>query len=202
MFRLPLRHTEGFLRSVLAVMRTGLESPDRGSAASCAPSPAPAQSAAPPRARSTPPHRRCAALPHRAPLDTSLPCSTKPSECSVDHSSGLVFRCPHAASHRRSVVYFCSAVLSRGCASANRALRTELKALADQTRDRAAYLRPAETLSAFLARLHEATDTLDILERQRIVRLVVKGVLVDDDTIVIRHSIPVSSGPPHRGSSP
>ena len=32
---------------------------------------------APPRARSTPRHRRCAALPHRAPLDTSLLCSTK-----------------------------------------------------------------------------------------------------------------------------
>ena len=82
------------------------------------------------------------------------------------------------------------------------ALRAELQAIADQTRDRAAYLRLAETLSAFLARLHEAADTLDILERQRIVRLVVKEVLVDDDTIVIRHSIPVSSGPPPRGSSP
>ena len=82
------------------------------------------------------------------------------------------------------------------------ALRTELKAIAEQTRDRAAYLRLADTLSAFLARLHEAADTLDILERQRIVRLVVKEVLVDDATIVIRHAIPVSSGPPHRGSSP
>ena len=82
------------------------------------------------------------------------------------------------------------------------ALRAELQAIADQTRDRAAYLRLAETLSAFLARLHEAADTLDILERQRIVRLVVKEVLVDDDTIVIRHSIPVSSGLPPRGSSP
>ena len=30
----------------------------------------------------------------------------------MDHSSGLVFRRPQAASHRRAVVYFCSAVLS------------------------------------------------------------------------------------------
>jgi len=59
----------------------------------------------------------------------------------------------------------------------------------------------AETLSAFLTRLRLAADTLDILERQRIVRLVVKEVLVGDDTIVIRHSIPVPSGPPG-GSSP
>jgi len=80
-------------------------------------------------------------------------------------------------------------------------LRTELHALAEQTRDRAAYLRLAETLSAFLTRLRLAADTLDILERQRIVRLVVKEVLVGDDTIVIRHSIPVPSGPPG-GSSP
>src|SRR5439155_24785541 len=62
-------------------------------------------------------------------------------------------------------------------------------------------LRLAETLSAFLTRLRLAADTLDILERQRIVRLVVKEVLVGDDTIVIRHSIPVPSGPPG-GSSP
>ena len=30
----------------------------------------------------------------------------------MDHSSGLVFRRPQAASHRRAVVYFCSAVLN------------------------------------------------------------------------------------------
>lgn len=63
------------------------------------------------------------------------------------------------------------------------------------------YLSLAETLSMFLGRLRVAADTLDILERQRIVRLVVKEVLVADDTIVIRHCIPVPSGPPN-GSSP
>ena len=31
----------------------------------------------------------------------------------MDHSSGLVFRRPQAASHRRAVVYFCSAVLKQ-----------------------------------------------------------------------------------------
>jgi site-specific DNA recombinase len=81
-------------------------------------------------------------------------------------------------------------------------LRSELHALAEQTRDRAAYLRLAETLSAFLARLRLAADTLDILERQRIVRLVVKEVLVDEDTIVIRHCIPLPSGPPAGGNPP
>src|SRR5215831_16667422 len=78
-----------------------------------------------------------------------------------------------------------------------RALRTELESIADQTRERATYLRLAETLSAFLARLREAADTLDIVERQRIVRLVIKEVLVGDDTLVIRLCIPVPSGPPN-----
>ena len=81
-------------------------------------------------------------------------------------------------------------------------LRQELNALVEQTRDRAAHLRLAETLSAFLTRLRASAETLDILERQRIVRLLVKKVLVSDDTIVIRHCIPVPSGPPPTGSGP
>jgi site-specific DNA recombinase len=81
------------------------------------------------------------------------------------------------------------------------ALRTELQSIAEQTRERAMYLSLAQTLSMFLGRLRLAADTLDILERQRIVRLVVKEVLVADDTIVIRHCIPVPPGPPS-GSNP
>src|SRR3984885_4312075 len=82
------------------------------------------------------------------------------------------------------------------------ALRAELQAIADQANDRAAFLRLAETLTAFLDRLHGAADTLSITERQRIVRLVVKDVLIGDDTIPIRHSIPVPQGPTQGGSQP
>jgi site-specific DNA recombinase len=81
------------------------------------------------------------------------------------------------------------------------ALHTELRSIEEQTRERAVYLSLAETLSMFRGRLRVAADTLDILERQRIVRLVVKEVLVADDTIVIRHCIPIPSGPSN-GSSP
>jgi site-specific DNA recombinase len=56
--------------------------------------------------------------------------------------------------------------------------------------NRAGYLRLAETVTGFLARLRETAKTLEVGERQRIVRLLVKEILVDDDTIVIRHSIP------------
>ena len=75
-------------------------------------------------------------------------------------------------------------------------LRAELQAIADQATDRATFLRLAETLAAFLGRLRDAADTLDIVERQRIVRLVVKDILIGDDAIVIRHCIPIGSAPP------
>jgi site-specific DNA recombinase len=75
------------------------------------------------------------------------------------------------------------------------ALSAELQAIADQTNDRAAILRLAETLSAFLARLRSAAETLSVMERQKIVRLLVKDILVGEDTITIRHSIPIPSGP-------
>src|SRR5258708_6005726 len=80
-------------------------------------------------------------------------------------------------------------------------LRAELQAMADQTNDRAAFLRLSETLTAFLARLRSAAETLSVIERQRIVRLLVKDVLVGEDTITIRHSIPIPSGPPQNGGS-
>ena len=54
------------------------------------------------------------------------------------------------------------------------ATRAELESIAVQTTDRAAYLRLAETLAAFLARLRSSAETLDIIERQRVARLLVK----------------------------
>jgi len=81
------------------------------------------------------------------------------------------------------------------------ALRAELQAIADQANDRAVFLRLAETLTAFLARLRSAAETLSVLERQRIVRLLVKEILVGEDSITIRHSIPIPSAPPQNGGS-
>jgi site-specific DNA recombinase len=81
------------------------------------------------------------------------------------------------------------------------ALTAELQAIADQTDDRAAFLRLAETLTAFLARLRSAAQTLSIIERQKIVRLLIKDVLVGEDTITIRHSIPIPSSPPQNEGS-
>ena len=81
------------------------------------------------------------------------------------------------------------------------ALRAELQAITDQANDRAAFLRLAETLTAFLTRLRSAAESLSVMERQKIVRLLVKEILVGEDTITIRHSIPIPSGPPQNGGS-
>ncbi len=75
------------------------------------------------------------------------------------------------------------------------ATQAELQALSTQAADRAAYLRIAETLTAFLERLRVNAQTLDIGERQRIMKLLVKEVIVGKDTITIKHSIASHPGP-------
>src|SRR5262252_7704544 len=82
------------------------------------------------------------------------------------------------------------AVACPSFANVSRQPSAELNAIESQLADRAGYLRLAETVTSFLARLRETAKTLDVAERQRIVRLLVKEILVDGDTIVIRHSIP------------
>src|SRR5512134_3761185 len=77
------------------------------------------------------------------------------------------------------------------------AMQAELQSIVNQVDDRAAYLRLAETISAFLTRLRTSADSLDVQDRQRIVRLVVKEILVGDDAITIRHAIPIPPGPPN-----
>src|SRR5215510_898562 len=82
------------------------------------------------------------------------------------------------------------------------AAHAELQSITTQAQDRASYLRLAETLAAFLGRLRSSAETLDVLERQRIVRLLVKEILVADDAITIRHSIPVTANSPHNDEPP
>jgi site-specific DNA recombinase len=44
-------------------------------------------------------------------------------------------------------------------------------------------------------------DTLDVAERQKILRLLAKEILVGNDTITIRHSIPMPRSDPDDGTS-
>lgn len=78
-----------------------------------------------------------------------------------------------------------------------KAFKTELQAANTQAANNIAYLKLAETLSAFQTRLHKNAGNLDVLERQKIVRLLVREVAVSDDKITIRHSIP--GNPPSGG---
>ncbi len=75
------------------------------------------------------------------------------------------------------------------------AAQSELQSIVDQVTSRAAHLRLAETLSAFLVRVRTAAETLVVHDRQRITRLLVKDILIGDDAITIRHSIPIPAGP-------
>ncbi len=73
----------------------------------------------------------------------------------------------------------------------SRAIAAELHALELAAVDDTRYLQLADTLAGFRAKLRARAETLDIHERQQILRLVVKEVLVDGDTLTIRHSIPI-----------
>jgi len=75
------------------------------------------------------------------------------------------------------------------------AMQAEFQTITNQTADRAAYLRLAETLTAFLERLRLNARSLDIGQRQKIIRLLVKEVIVGKDVITIKHSIPKQTAP-------
>jgi site-specific DNA recombinase len=70
-------------------------------------------------------------------------------------------------------------------------LRNQIQAIEAQTADHGAYLKLAQDLTGFLSQLRRATDTAAIPERQRILRLLVKDILVGTEQITIRHHIPI-----------
>jgi site-specific DNA recombinase len=88
------------------------------------------------------------------------------------------------------------------------AIDLELQSLTMAAVDEAKYLQLAESLAGFRTKLRARAETLDVRERQQILRLLVKEVLVSSDTITLRHSIPLppsssgSNGPPTPTSGP
>ncbi len=73
-------------------------------------------------------------------------------------------------------------------------LQAELDALENELHDAETYLKLTETLDSFRARLDINAERLTIEQRQQIVRLLVREVLVGDERITIRHSIPTPNG--------
>jgi site-specific DNA recombinase len=84
----------------------------------------------------------------------------------------------------------------------DQALQAELHSLETAAGDHTKYLRLVETLGDFRARLRARADTLDIVERQKILRLLVKEVLVGNETITIRHCMRIPTSAPDPNVTP
>ena len=87
------------------------------------------------------------------------------------------------------------------------ALQAELRSLEATAADQQTFLHLADNIGNFLERLRRNSDTLDVIERQKILRLVVKEILVHKETIKIKHSVPITgattpSGPSGRENVP
>jgi site-specific DNA recombinase len=78
-------------------------------------------------------------------------------------------------------------------------LQAHLATLEAELLDAETYVVLAESLEGFLAKLHDAAQSLDVADRQRVLRLVVKEVRVGPDAIVIKHSIPLPGHHPTPG---
>ena len=70
-------------------------------------------------------------------------------------------------------------------------LRNQIEALDAQLADHQAYLILANDLEGFLTHLHTNAETSTVAERQHILRLLVKDVLIGPNKITIRHRIPI-----------
>ena len=78
------------------------------------------------------------------------------------------------------------------------AIQSELTAMELAAADQSHYLQLTQKLAEFRERLRAKAETMEMAERQRILRLLVKEILVSAETITIRHSIPL----PGPGSPP
>jgi site-specific DNA recombinase len=80
----------------------------------------------------------------------------------------------------------------------SQAVESELRSLEMAAMDQTRYLQLAESLEGFRTKLRVRAETLEVGERQQILRLLVKEILVDTNSLTIRHSIPIL----HIGSGP
>jgi site-specific DNA recombinase len=81
-------------------------------------------------------------------------------------------------------------------------LRGQLDALDAQLADQEAYLKLADDLEGFLTQLRASTSGAGVPERQRVLRLLVKDVLVGPEKITIRHRIPIRERTSHGNQEP
>ncbi|MHB1287571.1 MAG: recombinase family protein, partial [Leptospirales bacterium] len=82
----------------------------------------------------------------------------------------------------------------------DQAVQNEIQSLMTMAEDQTTILRLSEILSTFRERLQKNAETLEITERRRIMKLLVKEVAVGHNAITIRHSIPVHPEPSGGGN--
>ncbi len=73
------------------------------------------------------------------------------------------------------------------------AIKKELQGMHMRLIDHRRLLTLTENMESFLRRLRESAETLSVPERQKVVRLVVREVIVGSDIITVKHSIPIQS---------
>lgn len=76
-----------------------------------------------------------------------------------------------------------------------KAVECELQSLHMAAQDQSRCMRVVDTLNDFRTRLQGNADRLDLIARRKIIRLLVKEIVVGTDSIVIRHSIPITNSP-------
>ena len=79
------------------------------------------------------------------------------------------------------------------------AVQSELEALRTSAEDQQRYLRLVDSLTQFGVRLRSRAETMDVTERQKILRLLAREVVVSNDAITIRHCLPIPAA--HSGAA-
>jgi site-specific DNA recombinase len=70
-----------------------------------------------------------------------------------------------------------------------RTLKEEVNYIESDLIGHESFLKLADNMGSFLDKLRGSADTMNVLERQKVLRLVVKEVLIDDEKIRVMHSI-------------
>ena len=72
-----------------------------------------------------------------------------------------------------------------------KSLNEELNCIESDLVDHRSFLKVAENMESFLSTLRRSAKTMNVTERQKVLRLIVKEILIDDENIMIKHSIPL-----------
>jgi site-specific DNA recombinase len=72
-------------------------------------------------------------------------------------------------------------------------IKSEIQNLESAELDKQKFLCLVETMEGFLTRLRESSDNLKIEDQRKIIKLLVKEIIIGEDRIKIRHSIPLAN---------